>query len=63
MKKNKGEEGLLCRSLATVKLALIVGVVISICPMLLALALVLLACFLVAFFACGVGFIIYKLFE
>ncbi len=63
MKKSKDEEGLLCRSLATVKAALITGVIVTICPMLLALALVLGACFIVAFFACGVGFIIYRLFE
>ncbi|MHC1628470.1 MAG: hypothetical protein ACXQTI_06560 [Candidatus Nezhaarchaeales archaeon] len=39
------------------------GVIITICPMLLALALVVGACFIVAFFACGVGFVIYRLFE
>ena len=50
-------------SARTIKLAIITCVIITICPVLLSLALLLAILFLIAFAACGVGFIVYKIFE
>ena len=61
-KQGLGEQ--LCRrSIRTVKYALLTGLTIVFCPVLLSLALMLLIVLFVAFAACGFGYIIYKLFE
>jgi hypothetical protein len=46
-----------------VKAIMIASLITLICPVLLSVALLLLICLFAAFTACGVGFIVFKLFE
>ena len=63
MEQKAGWAEFRCRSLKTVRRALLACLIILICPVLLSFALIILTCLFIAFAACGVGYIVFKLFE